>query len=210
MFTGIVQACVPVTRVDRKPGLVTYTVALPEDLLRGLEPGASVSIDGVCHTVVSIEGAGVTFDAMQETLATTTIGQLAEGARVNVERSAAMGDEIGGHVLSGHVIGTAEIVAVRDSENNHVKTFRVPAEWMKYVFAKGFIALDGASLTLAHVDRQNCTFEVWFIPETMKRTALGFKGTGARVNVEIDSRTQIIVDTVERVLGEMALTPQKS
>jgi riboflavin synthase len=210
MFTGIVQACVPVTHVDRKPGLFTYTVALPDDLLRGLKPGASVSIDGVCQTVASIAGAGVTFDAMQETLSITTLGQLAEGARVNVERSAALGDEVGGHVLSGHVMGTAEIVAVRDDENNHAKTFRVPPEWMKYVFAKGFIALDGASLTLARVDKQNSTFEVWFIPETMKRTTLGFKGAGARVNVEIDSRTQVIVDTVERVLGEMALAAQRS
>jgi riboflavin synthase len=210
MFTGIVQACVPVTRVDRKPGLITYTVALPQDSQRRLEPGASVSIDGVCQTVVSIGDSGAIFDAMQETLSTTTLGDLVEGAKVNVERSASLGDEIGGHVLSGHVIGTAEIVAVRDSENNHAKTFRVPAEWMKYVFPKGFIALDGASLTLAHVDKQNRTFEVWFIPETMKRTTLGFKGAGARVNVEIDSRTQIIVDTVERVLAETALIPQKS
>jgi riboflavin synthase len=210
MFTGIVQACVPVTRVDRQPGLITYTVALPEDLRRGLEPGASVSIDGVCQTVTRIAGADVTFDAMQETLSATTLGLLVEGAQVNVERSAAMGDEIGGHVLSGHVIGTAEIVAVRDSENNHAKTFRVPSAWMKYVFPKGFIALDGASLTLARVDKQSSTFEVWFIPETMKRTTLGFKRTGARVNVEIDSRTQVIVDTVERVLGEMALIPPRA
>jgi riboflavin synthase len=208
MYTGIVQACAPVVRVESKAGLKTYAVEIPEDLVAGLKLGASVSIDGVCQTVVRIDGAQVTFDAMEETLRKTTIGQMAEGRQVNVERSATSGDEIGGHALAGHVSGTAEIVAVHANENNRASTFRVPAAWMNYIFPQGFIALDGASLTIVDVDREQATFRVSFIPETLKRTTFGFKGAGDQVNVEIDSRTQIIVETVERVLAQMSIKPR--
>ena len=210
MYTGIVQACVPVVRVVSKPGLKTYAVELPSALAAGLEAGASVSIDGVCQTVVGIAGAQVAFDAMEETLRKTTIGTIAEGRQVNVERSARSGDEIGGHALAGHVRGTAEIVDVRTSENNRAMTFRVPPAWLSYVFPQGFIALDGASLTIVDVDREQATFRVAFIPETLNRTTFGRKAAGDRVNVEIDSRTQIIVDTVERVLAQMAITPRSA
>jgi riboflavin synthase len=199
-----------VVRVESKPGLKTYAVEIPQALVAGLELGASVSIDGVCQTVVRIDGAGVTFDAMEETLRRTTIGSIAEGRQVNVERSARSGDEIGGHALAGHVSGTAEIIDVRANENNRAVTFRVPAAWMSYIFPQGFIALDGASLTVVDVDQAQATFRVSFIPETLKRTTFGFKGIGDQVNVEIDSRTQIIVDTVERVLARMALAPRPS
>src|SRR4051812_30817297 len=126
MYTGIVQACVPVIRVGSKPGLRTYAIELPEDPLAGLQLGARISIDGVCQTVVRRDDRLVTFDAMEETLRKTTIGQIAEGRRVNVERSATTGDEFGGHALAGHVMGTADIVEVRRSENNRALTFRVP------------------------------------------------------------------------------------
>jgi riboflavin synthase len=205
MYTGIVQACVPVVRVDSKPGLKTYAVALPDELVGGLKLGASVSIDGVCQTVVRIDGTHVTFDAMEETLRKTTLGEVAEGRLVNVERSATLGDEVGGHALAGHVRGTAEIVGVRVHDNNRAVTFRVPEPWLNYILPQGFIALDGASLTIVDVDREHATFRVSFIPETLKRTTFGFKGEGERVNVEIDSRTQIIVETVERVLARMAI-----
>jgi riboflavin synthase len=208
MYTGIVQACVPVVRVESKPGLQTYAVELPEALVAGLESGDSVSIDGVCQTIVRIDRTQVTFEAMEETLRKTTIGSVEEGRQVNVERSATVGDEIGGHVLAGHVSGTAEIVAVHASENNRASTFRVPAAWMSYIFPQGFIALDGASLTIVDVDREQATFRVSFIPETLKRTSFGLKGVGDRVNVEIDSRTQIIVSTVERVLAQMSVKPR--
>jgi riboflavin synthase len=210
MYTGIVQACAPVVRVESKPGLKTYAVEIPDALVAGLALGASVSVDGVCQTVVRIDGAQVTFDAMEETLRKTTIGSIAEGRQVNIERSATSGDEIGGHALAGHVAGTAEIVDVRVSENNRAVTFRVPSAWMNYLFPQGFIALDGASLTIVDVDRAQATFRVSFIPETLKRTTFGFKGAGDLVNVEIDSRTQIIVETVERVLGQMSIKPRES
>jgi riboflavin synthase len=99
-------------------------------------------------------------------------------------------------------------VAVHASENNRASTFRVPAAWMSYIFPQGFIALDGASPTVVDVDREQATFRVSFIPETLKRTTFGVKGVGDRVNVEIDSRTQIIVNTVERVLAQMSTKPR--
>lgn len=202
MFTGIIQACVPVVETKTQPGLTTFVLEFPEKLIQNLQIGASVAVDGVCLTVVKTEGNRVWFDAMDETLRKTTIGEITENQKVNVERSATMGTEIGGHIVSGHVSGTAEIVDVSTPQNNHIVTFRVPPEFMKHIFHKGFIALDGASLTIVDVDKAACTFSVWLIPETLRMTTFGFKQARDKVNVEIDSRTQMIVDTVERVLQE--------
>ena len=148
----------------------------------------------------------MSFDAMQETLVKTTIGSLKQGDQVNVERSAKMGDEIGGHVVSGHVSTMAEIVDVAESENNKVVTFHVEPQWMRYIFSKGFISLDGASLTVVDADKEVGTFKVWLIPETLRVTKFGSKKVGERVNVEIDPQTQVIVETVERVLTDTRVT----
>lgn len=197
MYTGIVQTALPVARIKEKPGLRTLTFSFSQQLLKGLQLGASVSLDGVCCTVANIEGENISFDAMAETLAKTTLGTVHEGDKVNIERSAKMGDEIGGHVMSGHIIGTAEVVKVDSPENNRVITFRVPNDWMKYFFEKGFIGLHGCSLTLVNVDKAAGTFEVHLIPETLEMTNLGDLQAGDKVNIELDSRTQTIVDTVE-------------
>jgi riboflavin synthase len=137
---------------------------------------------------------------MEETLRKTTIGTLKEDDNVNIERSARMGDEIGGHVMSGHVSTMAEIVHVEETENNKAITFKVDPEWMRFIFSKGFISLDGASLTVVDADKTNGTFQVWFIPETLRLTRFGEKGIGDFVNVEIDPQTQVIVETVESIL----------
>lgn len=197
MYTGIVQTALPVVRIDEKPGLRTFTFQFSSILLAGLELGASVALDGVCCTVAKIDGEMISFDAMAETLQKTTLGQAREQDRVNIERSAKMGDEIGGHMMSGHIIGMAEVVGVNTPENNRVITFRVPREWMKYFFEKGFIGLHGCSLTLVNVDKQAGMFEVHLIPETLQVTNLGDLQAGDKVNIELDSRTQTIVDTVE-------------
>jgi riboflavin synthase len=215
VFTGIAEACVPVASVTRAEGLATFALEFPsQELVAGLATGASVAVDGVCLTVTRIDGTLVAFDAMAETLGRTTLGSLEAGARVNIERSARFGSEIGGHVVSGHVTGTAEIVRVDTPTNNHVVTFRVPVGWMKYVFSKGFIALDGISLTVVDVHRALGEFTVWFIPETLRRTTFGWKRTGDRVNVEIERQTQAIVDTVEdilpRILQSMRSMPPQS
>jgi len=202
MFTGIVQACVPITSCQDKPGLKTFSLHLPETLDKNVKLGASIAIDGVCLTVAKKQGQKVIFNAMQETLQKTTIGLLKKGQTVNLERSARFGDEIGGHVVSGHVTGMAKIIHVETPENNQIVTFKVPKAWMKYILPKGFIALDGCSLTIVDVKKSAGTFTVWFIPETLKRTVFGRKQVGDMVNVEIDSRTQAIVDTVEQYMNE--------
>jgi riboflavin synthase len=204
MFTGIVQARIAISEVVKKPELITFTLTLPESLRDGLKKGASIAVDGVCLTTVDFNDAGqVSFDAMTETLQRTTLGNIAPGTVVNVERSFKMGDEVGGHIVSGHVHGMAQIIEVDKSvPNNCAITFKVPQELMKYIFSKGYAALDGVSLTIVDVDKNLATFSVYFIPETLARTTFGIKGNGDFINLEIDTQTQTIVDTVERVLAE--------
>lgn len=196
MFTGIVQGNFPVTDVQDKPGLKTFIVELSSELIEGLEIGASVAIDGVCHTVVKIDGQNVTFDAMTETLQKTTIGELKTGDTVNIERSAKMGDEIGGHVMSGHVETMGHVSDVHDFENNRVLTIKVPQNFVKFIFEKGFIGISGCSLTVTDYDRENGFFKVYLIPETLRVTGFDKIQKGDTVNIEIDSRTRIIVDTI--------------
>lgn len=200
MFTGIIKGKFPVTSITDREGLRSFVVQFSPELVEGLSIGASVAIDGVCFTVTKIDQTRVSFDAMEETLRKTTIGSLKEGDNVNIERSARMGDEIGGHVMSGHVSTMAEIINVNESENNKAVTFTVSLAWMRFIFSKGFISLDGASLTVVDADKSNGTFQVWFIPETLRLTKFGEKGIGDRVNLEIDSQTQVIVETVETIL----------
>jgi riboflavin synthase len=201
MFTGIVQGVFPVRRVVRKTNALSYAVDLPEALRVDLARGASVSVDGVCQTVADIEGSLVHFDANDETLRVTTLGELSDGAGVHVERSARAGAENGGHVVSGHVDGTAEIAAVERAPENLALVMKVPAALGKYVFNKGFIALQGASLTVNGWDDDGLTFRVNLIPETLRLTTFGKKRPGDRVNLEIDRQTQVIVDTIERALA---------
>ena len=121
---------------------------------------------------------------------------------VNVERSAKQGVEIGGHIISGHVDGCVAVVKVEEPENNRFVSYQAPADKMKYIFPKGFIGLNGCSLTVAEVDKVKQTFTVCFIPETLRVTTHGEKQLGNKLNFEIDRQTQAIVDTVENFLGE--------
>jgi len=137
-----------------------------------------------------------------ETLRTTNLDSVGEGDQVNVERSFQVGDEIGGHVLSGHVTGVAELLERRVSGHDHVMTLNLNTQWARYVFHKGFIALDGASLTVSTVDREAQNFTISLIPETLSRTTLGSLETGQTVNVEVDSQSVTTVDTVERLFAD--------
>jgi len=202
MYTGIVTHKLPIADIVEKPGLRRFAFVFPPELLEGLKLGASVSISGVCLTVSSIAEDVVMFDAMQETLEKTTLGSLRKGDEINILRSATIGEENGGHAMYGHVIGTADIMLIQKPDNNCVMTFHVPTEWMKYIFQKGFIGLDGCSLTVTDPNASAGTFTVWFIPETLNRTTFGLKEVGGQVNLELDQQTQTIVETVERVLAE--------
>src|SRR5574341_7805 len=167
MFTGIVQGVARVAALTDRPGLRSFTLEFPAGFANELAIGASVAVDGVCLTVTALRGDDAAeFDVMQQSLALTTLGSLAPGSRVNVERAAKDGAEIGGHPISGHVDCQARVIGIRQPENNHVIRFGVPREWMRYVFAKGYVAINGASLTVAEADRREGWFEVWLIPET--------------------------------------------
>ncbi len=200
MYTGIVQGAYEVVQLECKPGLNSIVLELDEERTRELQIGASVGVDGVCLTVTAIDGNRVHFDIMQQTLELTTLGQLGRGSRVNIERSARYGDEIGGHGVSGHVDAAVAIVAIATPENNTELTFELPPALAPYIFQRGFIGLNGCSLTVAGVDTG--TFKVCLIPETLRITTFGSVVVGDRVNLEIDRQTQAIVDTVCNYLRE--------
>jgi riboflavin synthase len=184
MFTGIVQGKGTVVSIDEKPNFRTHVVRLPEAMLPNLALGASVAHNGCCLTVTKVEGDLVSFDLI----------------KVNLERAASFNDEIGGHLMSGHIVCTAEVQKILTSENNRQIWFRMPhAEYMKYILHKGYIGIDGISLTVGEVTPTR--FCVHLIPETLERTTLGAKRLGDKINIEIDPQTQAIVDTVERVLA---------
>ena len=200
MFTGIVQGIGTIIHVKASPSLTRYTVAFPEKLVFGLEQGASISVHGVCQTVVAIHDQQVQFDAIQETLQRTTLGNLAVGQNVNLERSAKIGDEIGGHLLSGHIMGMGTIAGLDTlSDEQKILTLQCDPIFIKYIFSKGYIALNGASLTVVDVDPKG-HFTVHLIPETLRATTFGKAQLGEKVNIEIDSQTQVTVESVERIL----------
>ena len=206
MFTGIVQGIATVQAVAVRPGLRSFTLRFPADFCGGLAAGASVAVDGVCLTVTGLRGQDeADFDVMQQSLALTTLGELQPGSNVNAERAARDGAEIGGHPLSGHIDFKASVAEVRRPENNHVLRVAVPAPWMRYVFAKGYIAVNGCSLTVAEAQRErdgSGWFEIWLIPETLRMTSFGSKAVGSALNVEIERSTQVFVDTVRDAIEE--------
>ncbi|MDG2962543.1 riboflavin synthase subunit alpha [Exercitatus varius] len=199
MFTGIVQGTAQIQSIVEKANFRTHTVKMPQELLADLEIGASVANNGVCLTVTKIDGDSVSFDLMTETLRITNLGGLKPGDWVNIERAMKFGAEVGGHILSGHVYCTAKVAQRIPSENNLQIWFELPTpDVMKYILTKGFIAVDGISLTVGEV--KDNRFSVNLIPETVQRTLIAKREVGDLVNIEIDPQTQAIVDTVERYL----------
>ena len=195
MYTGIVSGTAPVIAVADGKGIRTLTIDL-DGFSDGLQIGASVALDGVCMTVVSMEGTEVRFDAIEETLGRTTLERAIQGHMVNVERSLRMGDELGGHILSGHVMTTAKIIGRVERGEGLDLVIENLIETRPYILEKGFIAIDGMSLTIGEVSDEG--FALHIIPETLRITTIGDKGVGDSVNIEIDSRTQAVVETVMR------------
>ena len=203
MFTGIVQATAGIAAIEDRAGLRTFTLEFPEGFCQDLEIGASVATDGVCLTVTElVSPTRANFDVMLQSLNITTLGSYGQGDRVNVERAAKDGAEIGGHPLSGHIDFRATLAEVRHLENNVVWRVAVPEEFRRYVFAKGYIAIHGASLTVAEVNRQEGWFEAWLIPETLRATVFAAKKAGDALNIEIERSTQVVVDTVRETVQE--------
>ena len=193
MFTGIVAAACEVVATEQGEEIRSIIVNLSghdEDL----EIGASVAIDGVCMTVVTTQDGRVQFEAIPETLERTTIGFLRQGSRVNIERSLRMGDELGGHILSGHVMSTARILQRTERGEGIDLLIEHQDDTKQYILEKGYVAVDGMSLTVGEVHSEG--FNLHIIPETLRVTTIGEKSEGDFVNIEVDSRTQAVVDTI--------------
>ena len=203
MFTGIVQGVADIVALTDRPGLRTFRLRFPAGFADGLAIGASVAVDGTCLTVTALQGSDAAdFDVMQQSLALTTLAALREGSRVNVERAARDGAEIGGHPLSGHIDFAATLAGVRMLDHNLVWRVAVPEPFRKYIFAKGSIALHGASLTVSDMNRAEGWFEVWLIPETRRATVFEGLQVGDLLNIEIERSTQVLVDTVREAVHE--------
>jgi len=203
MFTGIVQGVAQLASIFDEEGVRTFVVKFSRGFTAGLKIGSSVSVDGVCLTVTRYASdCEVEFDVMHQSLLVTTLRDCLIGQAVNVERAAKEGAEIGGHPLSGHIDFAAEIQNVATFGNNKVLRIALPEQFAPYVFSKGYIALNGASLTVSDCDKVAGWFEVWLIPETRRATVLDAKVSGDWLNVEIERVTQVVVDTVRASVRE--------
>jgi riboflavin synthase len=196
MYTGIVDGICQIVAIEDGEEIRSFTIDL-SGFDEGLQIGASVALDGVCMTVVSLDGTKIRFDAIPETLKRTTLGDLNVDDWVNVERSLKLGDELGGHILSGHVMLTVQVLEKSERGEGIDLLIENLDEVRPYILEKGFIGIDGMSLTVGEVTENS--FELHIIPETLRVTTIGRKEIGHRVNLEIDSRTQAVVDTIRQM-----------
>jgi riboflavin synthase len=202
MFTGIVSDVGQIIDITPSGDLRRLRIASAYDAAT-IALGASIANSGPCLTVVGVEpragGSAIAFDVGAETLAVTTLGAWREGGHVNLERSLRVGDELGGHMVSGHVDGVAEILSRRDFDGMAHFRFRAPKGLSKFIAVKGSVALDGTSLTVNAVDGD--TFEVLLIPHTLKVTTWGERRAGDRVNIEVDQMARYAARLMEAGRG---------
>jgi len=201
MYTGIVQGLEKVVDIRQDNGFITIVVSNENQFFQDVFIGASVAIDGVCLTVTTIDQKlnQIHFDISDVTLALTTLKSLQVGDEVNVERSAKVGAENGGHNLYGHIEGTAIIKNLEYRGETYHIDIQIPDGNIKYFFLKGFIGLNGCSLTVNRVDRANSEISIDLIPETLRLTTWKNAKVGDEVNYEIDQTTRTLVDTVENI-----------
>lgn len=183
MFTGIVEDLGRVVRAEDSEGLRRFT--LRSDVCAdGVRVGDSIAVNGVCLTAVQVAATEISVEAIPETLRLTNLSQLAVDSPVNLERPLAFGDRMGGHYVQGHVDATAELSEREPDGDSEVVRFAVPPNLMHYIVSKGFVALDGVSLTV--VDPREATFAVALIPHTLRSVTLGSAAVGYRANLEVD------------------------
>lgn len=193
MFTGIVEDTGVIKSVDKKDRESTFTISVGKMSLGEAALGDSIAVNGACLTVTALDGSEFTVDASRETLSRTTLGTLAPGSRVNLERALRSGDRLGGHIVNGHVDGVGEVVSKTKSGGSFIFRFSLPEELAKYVVEKGSVAVDGVSLTVNSAEGNEFTVNI--IPFTLAETTFGGLGPGSRVNIECD----IIAKYVEKL-----------
>ncbi|MFC6276190.1 riboflavin synthase subunit alpha [Psittacicella hinzii] len=228
MFTGIVQQKGVITAIEEKLNARRHTVKLPLAFALGIQIGDSVANNGCCLSVISYsfiyqgkeysqeelptlaqeitqinqqDYALLSFDLISTTLNLTNLGSLQVGQEVNIERSFKYGTEVGGHIMSGHIDQKLEIIALKNQDNIYQLEFALPEQFTPYIFDKGFVGIDGMSLTVSSITDRG--FTVNLIPDTLARTTIGSKQVGDFVNLEIDNTTKVIVQTVNQYLQKL-------
>lgn len=205
MFTGIVQTQAVVVDATNQGGVLRLALQVEQQYAENLNIGASIAINGCCLTVVKFASdtqgcCVINFDVIDETLKLTNLGMLAVNDTVNFERSVTFGTELGGHIVSGHIHCMAEILSIKHHQDNCKMQLALAKEWQKYVLYKGFVSVNGASLTVGEVDEQG--FWLHLIPETLSITNLDNYREGDKLNIEVDQQTYTIINTVENYLSQ--------
>ena len=198
MFTGIIEGLGHLAARETMGGDVRFTFHVGSLPFDSVQLGESIAINGVCLTVIAFDAQTFQADASTETLGLTTLGSLAEGAVINLERAMRPTDRLGGHLVSGHVDGLGQVLSIHDDARAQRWRFAAPTALRRYIAKKGSICVDGVSLTVNEVDDEG--FEVALIPHTVSHTAFAASTVGSAVNLEID----LVARYVERLLGEGA------
>ena len=199
MFSGIVSGIGSVKSIKHKNDIISIEVKAPKNFSKKLKKGASVSVDGVCLTAINSDSDTIKFDVIEETLSRTTLGNFVKGQKVNLERSMTASSEIGGHLISGHIHCVSKIISINEKKSSKDMKISIPKGMDKYILEKGYIGVNGCSLTVGKVFKTN--FNIHLIPETLKVTNLDLLKEKSLVNIELDQNTVTIVDSVEKILN---------
>ena len=199
MFSGIVEGKGKVIALKSKKDSIYIEILPPKNFSKNLKKGASISVDGVCLTSLDTGKKALKFDAIEETLVRTNLKDLKKGSLVNLERSITSSTEIGGHLMSGHIHCTGKIKKIIKKESTKDILVNFPKKYREYIFEKGYIGINGCSLTLGKVNQNS--FYLHLIPETLLVTNLDELSTESKVNIEIDQSTITTVETVKNILA---------
>ena len=194
MFTGIVQEIGIISNKEETESGIRLEIKVSKNFLNNLEKGASIAVNGVCLTVIEFKNDIVSFDVIPETLRVTNIEFLSIDSKDNLERSLKFGDEVGGHILSGHISCRAHSKLISSDDEIELR-IHCPKDWIHYIFHKGYVAINGASLTVAN--KTENSFSVYLIPETLDATNLSDIKEGDPLNIEVDQTTYAAVKAAE-------------
>jgi riboflavin synthase len=196
MFTGLIQAVGEVSAIKRAETSARLTIASPE-IATQIAQGDSVSVNGVCLTVVEFDSSQFSVDVMVQTLNLTSTGELRAGSPVNLELATRTSDRLGGHIVQGHVDGVAKVSKISADSQWTRMDIAIPKDLMRYVVAQGSICVEGVSLTVGELNDQTDQISVWLIPETLTNTNLSVKAPGDLLNIEVD----VLAKYVERLIA---------
>jgi len=200
MFSGIVQETGKVKEFLKQKDIYNLSIDCSSILVSNLQKGASIAVNGVCLTVKDTNPEILRFDLVEETIERTNFSDIKAGDSVNLERSLKMGDELGGHLVSGHIHGTGEVLKVINRKETKDLLIKIPSDLKEYFFYKGYVALNGCSLTIGKVLKSS--FYIHLIPETVSITTFKEIKKGDLVNIEVEQTTINTVETVKRVMLE--------